>query len=135
MEHGDRTRGLYGRVVLAWLLGVLLLPGVVAVLLSWAADSRCDAGATDCSWGLEVLLVLPVLAFSLVTVGPLAVYLLLRRLGDPLAGSTAGWALLLVLGMVPAVFLVRGLAILLPPLGGRYLAVRRSKRTVPAPRE
>lgn len=136
MDHGEyRTRRLYGRVVLAWLLGVFLLPGALAGLLSWAADARCDAGATDCSWGLEVLLVLPVLARSLVTVGPLAVYLLLRRLGDPLAGSTTGWVLLLVLGMVPAVFLVRGFAILLPPLGGRYLALRRSPRAVPSRRE
>ena len=133
VDHGqDRTRRLYGRVVLAWLLGVFLLPAALTGLLTWAADARCDAGATDCSWGLEVLLVLPVLALSLVTVGPLAVYLLLHRLGDPLAGSTTRWVLLLVLGMVPAVFVLAGFALLLPPLGGRYLALRRA---VPARRE
>ena len=133
MEHGeDGTRGLYGRVLLAWLLGVFPLPGALAGLLSWAADARCDAGATDCSWGLEVLLILPVLAFTLVTLGPLAVYLLLRRLGDPVAGSTARWTLLLVLAIVPAGV---GLALLLPPLAGRYVALRRSRRPLPTRRE
>ena len=134
MEAGDHpTRGLYGRIVLAWIVGVLLLPGVLTALLSWAADARCDAGATDCSWGLEVLLILPVLALSFVTMGPLAVYLLLRRIGDPLAGSTARWAIVLLLATLPAAFFVRGLALLLPPLAGRYLALRRAERKVLAP--
>ncbi len=121
--------------MLAWIVGVLLLPGAVTALLSWAADARCDSGATDCSWGLEVLLILPVLAFSILTMGPLAVYVLLRRLGDPLAGSTARWVLLLVLAVVPVAFFVRGLAFLVPPLAGRYLALRRAPRSVPAARE
>jgi hypothetical protein len=41
---------------------VLVPPGAVALALFWAADARCDSGLTDCSWGLEVLLILPVLA-------------------------------------------------------------------------
>jgi hypothetical protein len=92
MEDGDdhSPRGLYGRIVLAWTVGVLL---------------------------------------------PIAAYLLLRRLGDPLAGSTARWALVLILAMVPATFFVRGLALLVPPLGGRYLALQRSQRAVVGARE
>ena len=132
MEN-ENPKGRYGAVFLSWVAGVVLPPLAVALPLLWAADARCDSGMTDCSWGLEVLLILPVLALSLVTMGPVAVRLVLGRLKDPLAGSTARWALLMVPACVPLLFLLRGPGLLfIPPLAGRYLALRRAERRRPA---
>lgn len=129
--NGDRLLDVgrrYGRTLLAWVLGVLGPPLAAAALVALEVSTRCQADSVDCSWGLEVLLILPVLFVSLVTVGPWAVYAALRRAGDPLAGSTARWALLLVVPSIPVVALTGGMAlVVLPPLGGRSLALRRHR--------
>jgi hypothetical protein len=100
-------------------------------LVALEVSTRCQADSVDCSWGLEVLLILPVLFVSLVTVGPWAVCASLRRAGDPLAGSTARWALLLIVPAIPLVGLTGGGALLLlPPLGARALARHRHQADV-----
>lgn len=117
----------YGRVVLAWVLGVLGPAVGVLVALMAAAEARCDSGATDCSWGLEALVVIPVALLSCVTFGPLAIYLALRWAKDPWAARTTGFALALVLPSVALSF-IGGIALLVgPPLGGRYLVMRNAR--------
>ena len=121
----------YGRTSVAWALGVLGPALAAAALVALEVRTRCQADSLDCSWGLEVLLILPVLFVSLVTVGPWAVYAALRRARDPLAGSTARWALLLVVPSIPVVGLTGGGALLLlPPLGARALARHRHQADV-----
>jgi uncharacterized membrane protein YhaH (DUF805 family) len=127
--HEDRYFDVgrhYGRTLLGWTLGVLGPPLAAAALVALEVNTRCQADSVDCSWGLEVLLILPVVFVSLVTVGPWAVYASLRRARDPLAGSTARWALLLLVPSIPVFLVTGGIAFLLvPPLGGRALALRR----------
>jgi hypothetical protein len=131
-EDGTHDVGRhYGPTLVAWALGVLGPPLAAAALVALEVSTRCQADAVDCSWGLEVLLILPVLFVSLVTVGPWAVYASLRRSRDPLAGSTARWALLLVVPSIPLVGLTGGVALLLvPPLGARALALHRHQAEV-----
>ena len=109
----------YVQVVVAWAVGAAVIPAVSTYALSKAADARCDSGMTDCSWGLEALIILPVLVLSLLTMGPLAVYLYLRRKGDPAAGATAGWALVCIPPSVALILFTGGLGVLVfPPLRG-----------------
>lgn len=118
----------YGRTLLAWALGVLGPSLAAAALVALEVSTRCQADSVDCSWGLEVLVILPVVFVSLVTVGPWAVYAALRQSRDPLAGSTARWALLLVVPSIPVFLVTGGLALLVvPPVGGRALARRRHR--------
>ena len=124
----------YGRTLVAWAVGVLGPPLAAGALVALEVSTRCQADSVDCSWGLEVLLILPVLFVSLVTVGPWAVYASLRRARDPLAGSTARWALLLIVPSIPVVGLTGGVALLLlPPLGARALARHRHEAEVRGP--
>ena len=127
----------YSRTLVAWALGVLGTPLAAAALVAVEVSTRCQAESVDCSWGPEVLLILPVLFVSVVTVAPWAVYAVLRRAGDPLAGSTALWALLLVVPSIPVVAVtgMGGAILLLPPLVGRALALRRHQATAGAPHE
>lgn len=116
----------YRQTLTAWAVGILGPSLAATALVALEVSTRCQADSVDCSVGPEIVLVLPVLLVSLVTVGPWAVYASLRRAGDPLAGSTAQWALLFVVPSIPLVALTGGAALLLvPPLAGRSLALRR----------
>jgi hypothetical protein len=123
----------YVHVVVAWALGASVIPALFTYALSEAMDARCDSGMTDCSWGLDVLLILPVIVLSLLTMGPLGLYLYLRRKRDLVAGATTGWALVCIPASIPLLMLSGGLGILVfPPLGGRWIALRRARQKAPA---
>jgi hypothetical protein len=124
----------YVQVVVAWVLGAAAIPALFTYALGKAMESRCETGMTDCSWGLEVLIIIPVILLSLLTMGPLAMYLYLRRKGDPVAGATTGWALVCIPTLLPLLLLARvpGLVVWLPPLAGRWFALRRARQKAPA---
>lgn len=123
------TTPRYVRTFVAWLLGVAVPPLVSLALIFLAVSARCDDDAIDCSWGLEVLLLLPVVFLCLFAVGPAAVYCALRLVRDPLPGRTVKWAVVVTLPSLALAVLTGGLALLvLPPLGGRYMALRQSRR-------
>ena len=133
-DHRSVTPRRYVRTFLAWSAGALVPPLLVGLaLLAWSR-SVCSPDATDCDWGLQYLLVIPVLAVTMLGVGPVGAWAALRRIGDPAAGATALWtagfgAVCLVLALVLVLVLPAALAVLLlPPLAGRYIALRRSRR-------
>jgi hypothetical protein len=117
----------YGAVLLTWLVAALG-PAALAVIaiVAWV-DHVCGDSATDCSWGFELVLAVPVLCVGVIATGPAAVGRLLRRRGDPYADATQRYVL--IAGCVSLLLSVvtYGLAIaVLPPLLGRYLALRRA---------
>ncbi len=119
---GSVPAGHYGRVLLAW-LGAVLVP-VFGLVLAYSAalSHRCGPGRVDCSWGLDVLLLIPLALVVGLTVGPLAVYVTLRLSGDRRrAARTAAFAAALV---IPSLVLGGVGLLVAPPLGGRYLALR-----------
>lgn len=126
--HTVKIAPQYGRTLAAWLIGTLTPPIVTLVALAIWVNARCSPESVDCSWGFEFLLAIPVYGLSLITLGPLGVYLALRWARDPLAARTAWWSLALVVPSLPAL-LVFGLGEgLIPPLAGRYLALRKVRR-------
>jgi hypothetical protein len=126
----------YVRVVVSWAVGAAAVPALLIYALSEAADARCDSGMSDCSWGLEVLLILPVIVLSLLTLGPLALYLSLRRAHDPIAGATTGWAMVCLPASAPLLVVTGWLGLLvIPPLGGRSIALWRERRWATPRRE
>lgn len=123
-ETGNR----YGRTLLAWAVAVALPPLVVVVLLIRAISARCGPDSVDCSWGFEFLIAIPVLLACMLTLGPLAVYLALWFGDDPLAGRTVLWAYVLVVPSAALALVTAGIVVfVLPPLGGRYLALRPTR--------
>jgi uncharacterized membrane protein YhaH (DUF805 family) len=130
IDEAGRRRRRYWRTLGAWVLVVAGPPlgaiGAVAVMVS----SQCRPDSVDCSWGLEYLLAVPVLVLCALALGPACVYAVLHRVGDPLAGSTGRWALVLALpSLVLAAVMWQTLGLpvfVLPPLVGRFLALRRA---------
>ena len=115
----------YTRVVLAWAVPALVPSFVAVVLIAMAIEAICGDDSTDCSWGFELLLVIPVLLFSMIVLAPLSVFATLRRVGDPLATRTTFWALGLVVPSIALAYVTFGIAIVVvPPLAGRYFALR-----------
>lgn len=55
--------------LLGWVAGGLAAPVAMTVALVVAVDAMCQ-GASDCSWGFELILVLPVLVGCFFVLGP-----------------------------------------------------------------
>lgn len=124
----------YGRVFLAWAAG-LLGPALVALAVAYVADysgSGCISFLFDCVTGLDAVLLVavPFLLLSSLTVAPLAVYVSLRMGHDALAARTAVLSLAVAVPAVvlSAVLFPGGLPVLAAPaVGGRYAALRASR--------
>lgn len=79
---------IYGAALSGWLLGGLAPPVVVAAGVMVAVDAACDS-STDCSWGFELVLVVPVLLGAFIGTGPALVGRLVAAWVDPSASARA----------------------------------------------
>ena len=70
----------YGIALAAWFSGAIATPFVLTGLLIAANIAVCGSDSTDCSWGFELLLVVPVLLWTFLVTGP---RLIGRWVGDP----------------------------------------------------
>lgn len=68
LRHGDDV-DRYKAALAGWTLGGMTAPVVAAVVLLVAVDLMCT-GTAECSWGLEVVLVLPILLVCFFVAGP-----------------------------------------------------------------
>jgi hypothetical protein len=68
--------------VLGWVAGGLAAPVAMTAALLVAVDAMCQ-GASDCSWGFELILVLPVLVGCFFVAGPRLVGRFIARRVDP----------------------------------------------------
>ena len=76
------VRATYLAALLGWVAGGLAGPVAATAALVAAVDAMCR-GASDCSWGFELLLVLPVLVGCFFVAGPRLVARVIARWVDP----------------------------------------------------
>ena len=78
------TVGRFAAALFGWVVGGLAAPVGATVLLAYVVDALCG-DRTDCSWGFELVLVVPVLLVCFFVMGPLLV-------GELLAKEAGMWA-------------------------------------------
>jgi drug/metabolite transporter (DMT)-like permease len=103
----------YLAVTLAWYISTILAGLVVTAIILSTHSSTTSSLALILEIGGAVLTVLAVIS-------PAAVYLTLKRLGDPAAGMTASATI-----MLGHVLIISGPFILLTPVVARHLSIQR----------
>jgi hypothetical protein len=90
-DDGAGAGGSGGLVaaVVGYLAGVFGPAIVTAVAIYLSITSRCAPEAVDCTWGLEFLLVIPVLLAGVVAIGPMAAGAAMRSRGYSRSRGTA----------------------------------------------
>lgn len=106
LGHAVTVRGTYAAALFGWVAGGLAGPVAATAALVAAVDPMCR-GASDCSWGFELILVVPVLIGCFFVAGPRLVGRSGRR-RPPVPGGGSGLdgfllMLLVVAFGVPAV--------------------------------
>ena len=126
---GSVEANRYGRVLAAWLVGAF--GPASAMLVYYRNGPDCEGGGFyGCRWGIDGLDGIGIVSafiISLVTVGPLAIYVVLRAAGDRLSARTAGLtvAFAVPVGLTASFLGIGALAPLAAvSIGGRLVALR-----------